>query len=137
MLVVDTGVLLAAADRSDPDHEACARLVTDERGPLLTTPLVIAEAGYLIERQLGPAAEAGFYRSLAAGDLEVEAMRPEDWRRIAELVDRYADLPLGGTDASLVVLAERHAVRRIATLDRRHFSVVRPAAGSAFVLLPG
>ena len=48
-----------------------------------------------------------------------------------------ADLPLGGADASLVVLAERRSVRRIATLDQRHFSVVRPADGSAFELLPG
>jgi uncharacterized protein len=137
VLLVDTGVLLAAADRNDPDHVDCARLVTDEPGPLLTTPLVVAEAGYLIDRQLGPAAEAGFYRSLAAGDLVVEAMGAEDWQRIAELIDRYADLPLGGTDASLVVLAERHSLRRIATLDRRHFSVVRPADGSPFELLPG
>ena len=82
------------------------RIVTDETGPLLTTPLVVAEAGYLIDRQLGPAAEAGFYRSLASGDLVAETIRIEDWHRIAELVDRYADLPLGGTDASLVVFAE-------------------------------
>ena len=136
MLLVDTGVLLAAADQNDPDHHDCARLVTDEAGPLITTPLVLTEAGYLIERQLGPAAEAGFYQSLAAGDLTVESMRAEDWRRIAELIERYADLPLGGTDASLVVLAERHSLRRIATLDRRHFSVVRTASGSAFELLP-
>jgi predicted nucleic acid-binding protein len=137
VLLVDTGVLLAAADRNDPDHDACARTVTDEPGPLVTTPLVVAETGYLIDRQLGPAAEAGFYRSLASGDLMVEAMRAEDWQRIAELVERYADLPLGGTDASLVVLAERHSLRRIATLDRRHFSVVRPADGAPFELLPG
>lgn len=97
----------------------------------------MAEAGYLIERQLGPAAEAGFYRSLASGDLVVEAVRAEDWQRIAELVDRYADLPLGGTDASLLVLAERRSVRRIPTLDRRHFSVVRTDDGSPFELLPG
>lgn len=137
MLLVDTGVLLAAADRNDPDHDACARLVTDEPGPLVTSPLVLAETSYLIDRQLGPAAEAAFYRSLATGDLVVEALRAQDWQHIAELVERYADLPLGGTDASLVALAERHSLRRIATLDRRHFSVVRTAAGSAFELLPG
>jgi predicted nucleic acid-binding protein len=129
-------VLLAAADRNDPHHEACARLVTEEPAPLVTTAMVIAEAGYLIERQLGPMAEAAFYRSLAAGDVDVDVVRPEDWRRVAELVDRYADLPLGGTDARLVALAERRSLQRIATLDRRHFSVVRPASGVAFELLP-
>lgn len=92
--------------------------------------MLVVDTGVLL-------AAAGFYRSLAAGDLVVEAMRPEDWRRIAELVHRYADLPLGGTDASLVALAERHAIHRVATLDRRHFSVVRPSDGAAFELLPG
>lgn len=136
MLIVDTGVLLAAADDSDPDHEVCVRLLETEGGPLITTALVVAEAGYLIDRQLGPSAEAAFYRSVAAGDLSVEPLGSDDWRRIAEFIDRYADLPLGGTDASLVVVAGRRGVNRIATLDRRHFSVVRPTQGEDFELVP-
>jgi uncharacterized protein len=93
---------------------------------------VVAETGYLIDRQLGPAAEAMFYRSIADRDLRVEALEQADWLRIAELVDEYADLPLGGTDASLIALIaliERHIADRIATLDHRHFSVVRPSTG--------
>lgn len=108
----------------------------DHPGPLVTTALVIAEAGWLIERQLGPTAEARFYRSIVAGDLRVEALQPADWARIAELVDRYADLGLGGTDASLIAIAERLTVTTIATLDRRHFTVVRPTHTDAFELLP-
>ena len=42
-VIVDTGVLLAAADRADPDHLACANLVEGSRTPLRTSPLVIAE----------------------------------------------------------------------------------------------
>ncbi|MFQ5556708.1 MAG: PIN domain-containing protein [Acidimicrobiales bacterium] len=42
MLIVDAGVLLAAADRNDPDHEACARLLENRDGELVTTPLVVA-----------------------------------------------------------------------------------------------
>ena len=50
---------------------------------------------------------------------------------------RYADMNLGLTDASLVVLAERLAVTDIATLDERHFRAVRPLSGpAAFRLLP-
>jgi predicted nucleic acid-binding protein len=58
VLIVDTGVLVAAADRSDPDHAASAGLLLAEPGPLRASPLVIAEAAYLIGRQLGAAAEA-------------------------------------------------------------------------------
>lgn len=136
MLIVDTGVLLAAADDADPDHEACKSLLGGEPGPFVTTMLVVAETAYLIDRQLGPHAEAGFFRSVAAGDVVVEEMGQEDLERIAELIDQYADLPLGGTDASLIVLAERHKAQRIATLDHRHFTVVRSAEVGTLALLP-
>jgi uncharacterized protein len=135
LLIVDTSVLLAAADNADPDHNACVQVVQSE-SPLVTTSLVVAESAYLIGRQLGPAAEAAFFRAAAAGELQVENITPTDARRIAELIETYADLSLGGTDASLVALAERLAATRIATLDRRHFSVVRPSHAGAFELVP-
>ena len=135
MLVVDTSVLLAAADNADPDHDPCIRTIQDA-GPLVTTTLVVAETAYLIGRQLGAAAEAGFFRAVAAGEIQVEPITPADTRRIADLIETYADLGLGGTDASLVVLAERLNVTRIATLDRRHFTVVRPSHIAAFDLVP-
>jgi hypothetical protein len=97
---------------------------------------VVAEAGWLIDRQLGPAAEATFYRSIVAGDLAVEVLTPADWHRVAELVETYADLQLGGVDASLVAVAERLGVAEVATLDLRHFRVVRPRHVDAFVLSP-
>jgi predicted nucleic acid-binding protein len=97
---------------------------------------VVAEAGYLIDRQLGPEAEAGFYRSIANGDLLVEALTAGDWQRIADLVEQYADFRLGGTDASLIAIAERLGATRIATLDRRHFQAVRPAHCDAFEIVP-
>ena len=102
MLVVDTSVLLAAADNADPDHHACAETIQNT-GPLVTTALVIAETAYLIGRQLGAAAEARFFRAVADGELQIETITPADARRIAELIETYADLGLGGTDASLIV----------------------------------
>jgi predicted nucleic acid-binding protein len=136
VLIVDTGVLLAAADNADADHDACAGLLEREAGPLVTTALVIAETAYLIGRQLGARAEAQFFRAIADGDVHVETLTAADDRRIAELVERYADLPLGGTDASLIAIAERLDQSRIATLDRRHFTVVRPEHVDAFELIP-
>lgn len=73
---------------------------------------------------------------MAAGELQVETITPADARRIAELLEIYADLGLGGTDASLIVVAERLEATTIATLDRRHFGVVRPAHTDAFELIP-
>lgn len=135
MLIVDTGVLLAAADVNDPDHEACAALLLDEPGDLVTTALVVAEAAYLIGRQLGPSAEAVFFESVAEASIVIDQLTADDLRRVATLVT-YVDLPLGGTDASVVALAERHRVTTIATLDRRHFTVVRPSHVPAFEIVP-
>jgi hypothetical protein len=55
---------------------------------------------------------------------------------VAELVERYADLGLGATDASVVAIAERLGVQRVATFDRRHFPVVVPSHASGLTLLP-
>ena len=136
MLIVDTGPLVAAADKDDPDHHRCVELLESAPGPLVTTGLVIAEAGFLIARQVGPAGEAALVADVAEGRLVVEALTTPDWTRIGELVERYADLGLGVTDASVIALAEHHGVPEIATLDRRHFYVVRPAHRDAFELLP-
>jgi len=105
VLIVDTGALLAAADRADKDHAACRALLEDDEGPLVTTGLVIAEAAYLICRQLGPAAEAARYSAIIDGDLVVAALERGDWERVRDLVTTYASPPLGGTDASVIALA--------------------------------
>lgn len=136
MLIVDTGVLVAATDRTDQHHHACVALLEAEPGPLVTTPLVIAESAYLIERELGPTVEATLYQTILDGALHVENLTTGDWARVHELVTTYADLPLGGTDASIVAIAERLGQPRIATLDRRHFTVIRPAHLNAFDLIP-
>lgn len=77
-----------------------------------------------------------FLGDLASGALTPLAVEPGDWLRIAELVARYADLPLGTVDASVVATAERGGLRTIATFNRRHFGVVRPGHIDAFELVP-
>jgi predicted nucleic acid-binding protein len=88
----------------------------------------------MIGDRLGPQAEARFLRGLATA--EVEAPDPDDWARIGELVETYPDFPLGGTDASIVALAERLDTDVIITLDRRPFGAARPRHCPALRLLP-
>ena len=96
----------------------------------------MTEVAYLLEARLGVEAEVRFIGDLAAGNLIAEPVHAGDWIRIAELVAGYADLSLGTVDASLVAAAERLGVVQIATLDRKHFSVVRPSHVPAFEILP-
>jgi uncharacterized protein len=134
LAIVDAGPLYAAADADDDAHESS--IATLSRGDLrLVVPaLVIAEATYFVGRRLGAVAEAAFMRGL--GSVDVEAPAPEDFDRIAELIEQYADFPLGGTDASAVALAERLDASLVVTLDRRHFAAVKPRHRDSFELLP-
>lgn len=90
----------------------------------------------MLEAKVGTFAEVAFLEAVADGDFELVDLTPEDVTRMVELVGRYADLPLGTTDASVIALAERLGVPEIATLDRRHFTVVRPRHVDALTLLP-
>jgi uncharacterized protein len=134
LAVVDAGPLYATADADDADHEACRAILSRADLRLVIPALVVAEATYFIGRRLGSRAEAAFLRGLAG--FHVEAPAADDFDRIAELVESYADFPLGGTDASVIALAERIEADIVITLDRRHFAAVKPAHRDAFELLP-
>jgi uncharacterized protein len=137
VIIVDTGVLYALADRRDAHHKACVRWLLSVRTSMIVPPPVIAEACYLIGRHLGAAAEAIFLDSFGPGQAFILGdLLAADVVRMAELVRQYGDLPLGGTDAAVISVAERLGVADIATVDRRHFSVVRPRHVSSLVLLP-
>jgi predicted nucleic acid-binding protein len=120
----------------DGDHRASLALLESHPGPLVVPTPVITEVAYLIAARLGTNAEVRFLGDLAAGAFAVEPVGPSDWLRIAELVSRYRDLSLGTVDASVIATAERLGIQEVATVDRRHFSVVHPRHAAAFVLLP-
>lgn len=134
LAVVDAGPLYAAADADDEDHPACRMALSRADLRLIVPALVIAEATYFVGRRLGATAESKFLDGV--GKLDVEGPSREDFARMAELVDEYADFPLGGTDASVIALAERLDASIILTLDHRHFAAVVPLHRKAFQLLP-
>lgn len=122
MIVLDTSALLALLDRDDPEHTACAAALRGERPPFLVPAGILSEIGYLVERKVGFEVLAGFLEDLASGAFTLHCGE-SDFPRIVELARRYADLPLGFADASVIVCAERSG-GRVLTLDRRDFSVV-------------
>ena len=132
--IVDTAPLFAAISESDANHERCASIFNRRDLDFVVPALCVAEVCYLIEQRLTVAHEAAFLRSLA--EIEVEAPTPDEWAKIADLVERYGNFPLGGTDASVVALAERLETDTIVTLDRRHFGTLRMRDGRPFRLLP-
>jgi predicted nucleic acid-binding protein len=139
LIVVDTGPLVAAADRDDEHNRACTDLLTGlhlaGRQILVPAP-VVAEVGYLLGRAGGARVEAGFLRSIVERTFAVVDLQVVDYDRMADLVETYADFPLGTTDSAVVAVAERLGISEIATLDRRHFHAVRPRHTTAFTIVP-
>ena len=134
LAVVDAGPLLASIDPRDPDHDrSLGVLRRRDLRPVIPT-LVVAEVAHFAALRIGPRAEAAFVRRLSL--LDLESPEPDDWPRIAEMVERYADLRLGTVDASVAILADRLGTDLIVTLDRRHFGAIRAPNGRPFRLLP-
>lgn len=139
MILCDTAPIVAAALSTDDEHHACVELFTGMHlagRDLLVPATVAAEVGYLLAREAGARVEALFLTALAEGDFQPVDLTAADYRRMAELVEQYADFPLGTTDASVIALAERLDLHEVATLDRRHFTVVRPRHVDVLTLLP-
>jgi predicted nucleic acid-binding protein len=134
LAIVDAGPLYAVTDTADADHRRSLAVLQRADLRLVMPALVVTEVTYMVGRRLGPAAEATFLRGLK--DFDIEAPTPDDWLRMADLVEQYANFPLGGTDASVVALAERLGTDVVITLDYRHFGAIRPRHCAAFRLLP-
>jgi uncharacterized protein len=135
-MIVDTSAILAFFDRDEPDHEALAAVLSQSSEPLVVSPYVIAEVDYLIGTRLGVAVEIEALRELAGGAWDLATIDSIDLMRTVPIIERYADHAIGVTDASNVVLADRYRTTTVATLDRRHFSVLRPLSGGYFAIVP-
>jgi predicted nucleic acid-binding protein len=136
MIIADTSGLLALFNTAEPDHLEVARRVAEEHDQLVVSPYVIAELDYLISTRIGVDAELTVLHELAGGAYYLAAIDADQVSSAAAIVDRYRDQQIGVTDASLVVLADRFRTRRVLTLDRRHFGVLRPLSGGRFELVP-
>jgi uncharacterized protein len=135
-VLVDAGPLYAYVDADDAHHAASLELLETHPGPLIVPLLVVTEVAYLLATRLGTESEVRFLGDLAGGSFSLDPVPAGDWLRIAELVATYRALPLGTVDASIVAAAERLGITDVATIDRRHFGVVRPRHAAVLTLLP-
>lgn len=97
---------------------------------------VLVEVDYWCRKLLTTQVWSQFVEDVAAGAYRLRALTANDCVRAAELEAQYGDLRLGLVDAAVIVSCERLGERKVATLDRRHFSVVRPSHCDALTLLP-
>ena len=136
MILLDTSGLLAALDESQRQHLACRAALEGATPPLLLSPFVLAELDYLLMRHVGAVAQSALLAEVGRGAFRLEPIAADDIVRAREVAEKFRDLGIGLADASLVVLAERHAVADILTLDRRHFELLRFAQRRRFRIVP-
>ena len=75
-------------------------------------------------------------KDVAEGVYRLEPFTVEDLDEARDILEQYGDLKLGLADASVVVLARRHGVHDLLTLDERHFRAVLGPGGRPFRMLP-
>lgn len=134
-MIVDTSGLLAFFNRNEPLHHEVVAAV-EEAPDLVVSPYVVAEVDYLVATRYGVDAELEILDELSGGAWLLAEFQKEDIGEARDVVARYRDQDIGLADASLVVLAHRFRTRKMLTLDRRHFDVIRPLGGGRFTLLP-
>jgi predicted nucleic acid-binding protein len=135
-LVIDTGVLVAAIEPRDERHQACAGLIEGAREDRVVPAPVLIELECLLRAVSDAAAFKAFLDDCARGAFRIEPLLDEDYLRIGSLLESYADLRLGFVDAAVLAVTERLREPKLATLDHRHFTVVRPRHVKALELLP-
>ena len=135
MILLDTSGLLAALDASQRHNREAAASLAAARPPLLLSPFVLAELDHLIGARVGAAARTSLLHEVERGAYLLETMSGTDVAMANALIQGHADLNISLADASIVVLAERHQIRDVLTLDERHLRVLT-ADGKALRLLP-
>lgn len=135
-LILDTGPLYASLDRSDADHQACRALIESADEPLVIPAPVLVEVDYWIGQRLHPGVLVALLADIEAGAYVVADLFAEDYARVREVCDRYADADIGFVDAAVLAIVERLGESKLATLDRRHFGLLRPRHRASIDLVP-
>lgn len=136
MIVLDTGGVYAALDANESLHGRSVAALVSSPPPRLLSPFVLAELDYLIATRVSHNAQLALIDEVTRGAYQLEPFSPEDVADARRVMEKYADLRIGLTDASVVVLANRHRTVDLLCTDERHFRALRGSGGRPFRLLP-
>jgi len=133
-ILIDAGPLVAPLHRDDQHHQKCVEDVTEIRDPLVTVWPAFMEAMYLLN--FSWRAQDALWELILEETVRLLPVEADDHRRMRDLMKKYRMLPMDLADAALVAVAERERIRRIFTIDRRNFSIYRPAKLGKFMIIP-
>jgi uncharacterized protein len=131
-VLLDTGVLVALLDEADTMHMAAAEWLSSCAARLHTIEAVLTETSFF----LPPHRRSVLAEFVLMGKPVIHHPDAAGYRRIAKILDKYADLRPDWADAVLVWAAEETGIHRIATLDVRDFTAYRIHGRTRFQLEP-
>ena len=135
MILTDAGPLVAILDADDPNHATCIDAMRRlPSGPLITTWPCFTEAMYLLGSVGGYRYQALLWLMQKDKKLRLHISTEAESNRMADLMEKYQDIPMDLADASLIALAESQSFRRIFSVDR-DFHIYRLADGSALEII--
>jgi uncharacterized protein len=114
-IIVDAGPLIALFDRDDRHHHRAVEFLRSNPPHLVSNLPALTEAAFVLRFSVSAQRDLLWW---AQQSLDIDQSTATDLPRIAALLHRYRDLPAAFADASLVALAERLKLRRIASFDR-------------------
>ena len=136
-IIADTSYLFAVHNPKDINHEVASDFALDRAPAMMLVPnVVLPELAYLSVRDLGYAGLHSVLESLRLSDIELIPLQTIDLERVCEIVETYSTAQFDIVDCCIMAIAERLGVNRIATFDRRDFSIFRPKHCEFFELLP-
>lgn len=113
MITIDTSAMLALLDRKSRYHDRMVTALRAERPPFLVPAATLGELGYFFTYRFSTDVTTPFLHDLRTGAWTLDC-GDTDLERVSELVERYADLPLGLVDAAVAACAERNGGRVLA-----------------------
>jgi predicted nucleic acid-binding protein len=134
-LVLDTSVLVAGLDADDAHHGRCAALLAGGEELVIPAP-VLPELDYFCRWAGEPERLLDVLEDGQRGALRIEELRAGDYARVIELSRAYADLRADFVDTAVLAVVERLGETKLATLEHRHFSAMRPRHVEALDLVP-
>lgn len=132
IVLVDTGPLVAIANKRDKFHRDCTEYLRNYRGRLLTTWAVLTEFAHLAD---SVGATLPLYQWIERGGLELMPLGREELITAIDWIERYADRPMDLADASLVVAALKTGCTKVWTLDRADIETYRLPGRKRFTLV--
>jgi predicted nucleic acid-binding protein len=136
-LVLDTSILLAALDPNDPKHSPASSLLGETPEQLIVPVPVLGEFDDMVGRRGQPNVWHAFAEDIATGAYRLHQATPDLVVAASRLQATYQDLGIGFVDAAVFLTCVELREPKVATLDHRHFSVLRTPEGQALEILPG